>query len=140
MRLLFTAIHLDGSTVEQTQEDKGTKQDWGGSAFSDVDVLNLEEFHLTDKETVQYIVNCQTGEMLINNAHVDLIDRTEPLDRVELIYLRSRILEQTRNAETGEVLTETDSITSYKLGVKAWYRTPEQGVFIEKEHLIYIAE
>ena len=92
MKYLFVALFNDGSTIEQTQEDKSQHTE-GKNAFYDVlqRLNDLRAFALYNQETQdEYLVDLQDGRFEINGA--SFILHEEPVSNLRLVYFkRNRI-------------------------------------------------
>lgn len=127
MRLLFRAVYKNGDIYDQTPDDKARVSDWG-TCFTDIEQAGIEDlkfFILRDwslnegKGADLYVVNCETGEFMVNGCAFDIIDRTLPIDKVELFYDRTREIQQTTDLK-GNVLGQADMLCCYNLGVKVF--------------------
>lgn len=108
LRWLFTAEFSDGTTIEQTQEDKCTTRDDGtGSAFTDVlaredELTAFHLYHVEGKEAVS--VDLVTGAFVVNGTPLHAHDQFfEPeLHKLRLIYHRETRVQQEMKATVQE--------------------------------------
>ena len=92
MKYLFKALLKDGTTIEQTQEDKSTTTE-GKNAFYDVlqNTENLRAFALYNQETQEeYLVDLVDGRFEANGASFFMHD--EQIQNIRLIYFKRNFL------------------------------------------------
>lgn len=108
---LFTAFFEDGTTIEQTQEDKCYSRDDGtGSAFTDVlakqGLIRFELDRVDEPESV--VVDLITGEFTVNGtpvvAHNQFFE-PEKYD-LELVYFRETRVDQKVDSDGKQVSLE----------------------------------
>lgn len=128
LNLLFHAHHFDGSIVVQTPEDISLTG--GGSAFSDVDVDNVENFRLYDlKGEFVAMVDLVSGLFRIRDHVFSVADqnfiKTNPL---KLIYFRETrverdvVVDKVNNTQT--VVEDRHFVNRYFIG---WETTDARG-------------
>jgi hypothetical protein len=123
LRWLFVAHFADGSTIEQTQEDKClTRADGTGSAFTDVlareESIALTAFELRlvgSAESV--VVDLTTGNFIANGLPVCAHNQSfEPQRyKLKLIYFRETRVERDLNG-AGKAVADRHFVNRYFIG------------------------
>lgn len=114
LKYLFTAHYNDGTTYEQNEEDRSTKEPEKRSCFFDVDHSKLERFTLKGGGQ-EYTVDLTDGHFEINGVPF-LAHEEEGVKDIRLIFWRKHKHSFNQKVDGHSLPEETSHTMSYIIG------------------------